>query len=61
VFGVFGESLLLSKGSNSAAAGDRLTEMRKNRRTSCRLDSPQLTRRRNVISLRENIHHAFSC
>ena len=43
VFGVSSESLLLLKGSNSAASGYCLTEMRKNWRTSCRLNSLQLT------------------
>ena len=51
LFGMFSESLLLLKRSYCTAACDRLTEMYVDRRTSCRLDSLQLPRRRYVEPL----------
>ena len=49
--GMFSESLLLLKRSYCTATGDRLAEMNVDRRTSCRLNPLQLSRRRYVKSL----------
>jgi len=56
LFGLISETLLLLKRSYCAAACERLAEMNVDRRTSSRLDSLQLPRRRYVKFL-----HSFVC
>ena len=53
MFGVFDERRLLAVRPYRAAAGDRLAEVNVDRRASRRLDPFQLSRRRNVESLRQ--------